>query len=41
MKPAAVVADTSPGTPLGRFLIRLFGPPTTQIHSVLGWRLAR
>ena len=41
MKPAAVVADTSPGTPLGRFLIRLFGPPTTQIHAVLGWRLGR
>jgi hypothetical protein len=41
MKPAAVVADTAPGTPLGRFLIRLFGPPTTHIDSVLGWRLAR
>ena len=41
MKPAAVVADTAPGTPLGRFLIRLFGRPATQIGSVLGWRLAR
>ncbi len=41
MKPAAVVADTAPGTPLGRFLIKLFGPPTTRIDSVLGWRLGR
>jgi hypothetical protein len=40
MKPAAVVADTTPATPLGQFLIRLFGPPTTQIGSVLGWRLS-
>jgi hypothetical protein len=41
MKPAAVVADTSAGSPLGRYLMRLFGPPTTHIDSVLGWRLAR
>ncbi len=41
MKPAAVVADTTPGAPLGRFLIRLFGPPSTQNGAVLGWRLAR
>ncbi|HEY2312931.1 MAG TPA: hypothetical protein VGH96_04910 [Streptosporangiaceae bacterium] len=41
MKPAIVVADTAPGTPLGHFLIQLFGQPTTQINSVLGWRLAR
>ena len=41
MKPVAVVADTSESTPLGRFLMRVFGPPTTHIGSVLGWRLAR
>jgi hypothetical protein len=40
MKPAAVVAATTPGTPLGQFLIRLFGPPTTEVGSVLGWRLS-
>jgi len=37
--PAAVVAVTRPTSPLGQFLIRLFGPPTTHIESVLGWRL--
>ena len=41
MKPAAVVAEAAPATPLGRFLIRLFGSPTTQIGSMLGWRLGR
>jgi hypothetical protein len=41
MKPDAVVADTMPGTPLGRFLIRLFGQPTTENGAVLGWRLTR
>jgi hypothetical protein len=38
-KPAAVVADTSPGSSLGRFLIGVFGPPATRIGTVLGWRL--
>jgi len=38
-KPAAVVAVTSPGTPLGKFLIGLFGQPTTRIGEMLGWRL--
>ena len=37
--PAAVVAVTRPTSPLGRFLIQLFGRPTTHIGSVLGWRL--
>jgi hypothetical protein len=37
--PAAVVAVTSPASPLGQFLIRIFGQPTTHIDSVLGWRL--
>jgi len=37
--PSAVVAVTVPGSPLGKFLIALFGQPTTHIGSVLGWRL--
>jgi hypothetical protein len=39
-KPAAVVALATPGNPLGKFLIHLFGQPTTHIDNVLGWRLA-
>jgi hypothetical protein len=39
MKPDAVVANTVPTSPLGKFLIRLFGPPTTEHSRVLGWRL--
>ena len=39
MKPQAVVADTTSTTPLGQFLIRIFGPPTTRTGQVLGWRL--
>ena len=39
MQPTAVVAVTWPGTALGRFLIRLFGPATTRFGRVLGWRL--
>ena len=38
-KPAAVVAVTSRDSQLGRFLIRQFGQPTSQIGRVLGWRL--
>jgi hypothetical protein len=38
-KPAAVVAVTTPRSRLGRYLIRLFGQPTTRIDDVLGWRL--
>jgi hypothetical protein len=38
-RPAAVVAVTSPDSPLGRFLIGLFGKPAYQIGSVLAWRL--
>jgi hypothetical protein len=38
-KPAAVVAVTTPSSPLGRFLVKLFGPPTTRIGQMLGWRL--
>lgn len=39
VKPNAVVAVTNPTSPLGKFLIRLFGPPTTQDGRILGWRL--
>ena len=39
MKPQAVVAVASPQYRVGRFLIQLFGPPTTHIGSVIGWRL--
>ena len=38
--PAAVVADTSPGAPLGRFLIGILGQPATQDGQMLGWRSA-
>ena len=38
--PAAVVADTSPGAPLGRFLIGILGQPATREGQVLGWRSA-
>jgi hypothetical protein len=39
-KPDAVVARTTPGAPLGHFLISLFGRPTVRIGQMLGWRLA-
>ena len=39
VKPNAVVAVTNMTSPLGKFLIRLFGPPTTQDGRILGWRL--
>jgi hypothetical protein len=39
MKPQFVVADTSPGSPLGKFLISLFGLPTVGRGGVIGWRL--
>lgn len=39
MKPNAVVAVTSLGTPLGQYLEYLFGPPNTQYGQVLGWKL--
>ncbi len=37
-KPNAVVAVTPPSSPLGQFLIKLFGQPSTQIGRVLGWK---
>lgn len=39
VKPAALVAVTTPTTPLGRYLIRVFGQPTVHDGQVLGWRL--
>ena len=36
--PAAVVADTSPGTPLGQFLIKSLGQPAIQDGQLLAWR---
>lgn len=38
-RPAAVVAVTSAGSPLGRYLVRLFGRPGVQAGRVLAWRL--
>jgi hypothetical protein len=37
-RPAAVVADTAPGSRLGRFLVSLLGRPTFRIRSLLVWR---
>ncbi|HEY2506548.1 MAG TPA: hypothetical protein VGI58_08520 [Streptosporangiaceae bacterium] len=37
--PAAVMAVTSTSSPLGRFLVQVFGPPTVHSGQVLGWRL--
>jgi hypothetical protein len=37
-RPAAVVAVTSPGSPLGRYLEGLFGRPAIRSGSVLAWR---
>jgi hypothetical protein len=37
-KPAAIVAVTSPGSPLGRYLISLFHQPSYQQGQVLAWR---
>jgi hypothetical protein len=38
-KPNAVVAVTSPASPLGQFLIKLFGQPNIERGRVLGWKL--
>ena len=38
-KPAAIMADTLPDTPLADFLIKEFGPPTAENHRFMGWRL--
>jgi hypothetical protein len=36
---SAVVAVTSPASPLGRYLTGLLGPPATRAGQVLGWRV--
>jgi hypothetical protein len=38
LRPAAVVAVTSRGSPLGRYLSGLLGPPTFGVGEVLAWR---
>jgi hypothetical protein len=38
-KPAVVVAVTTPRSVLGKYLIGIFGQPTTRHGQVLGWRL--
>jgi hypothetical protein len=38
-QPAAVVAVTVLDSPLGHYLTQMFGQPTIQTGSVLGWRL--
>jgi dolichyl-phosphate beta-glucosyltransferase len=38
LRPAAVVAVTSRGSPLEHFLTRLFGQPAVQVGRMLGWR---
>jgi hypothetical protein len=39
MDPAALIAATRTTSPMGQYLISVFGQPTTQIGNVLGWRL--
>ena len=38
-KVSAVVAVTTPASPLGRYLTGLLGPPAEQAGRVLGWRV--
>jgi hypothetical protein len=38
-RPAAVVAVTRAGSPLGRYLTALFGPPSIRAGQVIAWRL--
>jgi hypothetical protein len=37
--PAAVMAAVNLSSPLGQYLLTLFGPPTTHYFKVYGWRL--
>ena len=41
LRPSAVVAVTSPQSPVARALTRLFGRPAFRIGEVLSWRLRR
>ena len=36
--PAAVIAVTSPDSPLASYLVARFGPPSVQVRDVLAWR---
>jgi len=38
LRPAAIVAVTSPGSRLGRVLTGLFGRPAVKVGSILAWR---
>jgi hypothetical protein len=38
LRPAAIVAVTTRGSPLGRYLISLFGQPSFGVGSMLAWR---
>jgi hypothetical protein len=37
-RPAAIIADTSPDTTLGRLLRQVLGPPAVRSGQLLGWR---
>jgi hypothetical protein len=37
---AAVVAVAGPDSPVGRYLVTLFGPPSVRAGQVIAWRLA-
>jgi hypothetical protein len=39
-RPAAVVADASLSSALGRYLNQLYGPPAVQFDGMTGWRLS-
>jgi hypothetical protein len=39
-RPGAVVADAAVGSPLGRYLVWLLGPPSIKLDGMLGWRFA-
>jgi hypothetical protein len=39
-RPSAVVAVTSAGSPLGHYLVRLFGRPSVASGRLLAWRLS-
>ena len=41
LRPSAVVAVTSPQSPVAHALTRLFGRPAFRIGEVLSWRLRR
>jgi hypothetical protein len=36
-KPAGIVADALPSTPIGAYLFKIFGPPTHRFGRSLAW----